>query len=57
MIRTEKLDRRNLSLFIQRTYYAKADFVWEKCLREAYNSGIMSLVFHAKLLKAGIAAG
>jgi hypothetical protein len=57
MIRTEKLDRRNLFLFIQRTYYAKADFVWEKCLREAYNSGIMSLVFHAKLLKAGIATG
>jgi hypothetical protein len=57
MIRTEKLDRHNLFLFIQRRYYAKADFEWEECLREAYNNGIMSLVFHAKLLKAGIATG
>jgi len=56
-IRTEKLDRHNLFLFIQRIYYAKADFMWEKCLREAYNSGIISLVFHAKPLKAGIVTG
>jgi hypothetical protein len=56
-IRMKKLDRRNLFLFIQRKYYAKADFEWRECFRKTYDNDTMSLVFNAKLLKAGIVTG
>jgi hypothetical protein len=57
MYRMEKSDRHDLFLFIQRKFYSKADFEWEECFREAYDNGIMSLIFDTRVLRAGIISG
>jgi hypothetical protein len=54
MYRMEKSDRHDPFLFIQRKFYSKADFKWEECFREAYDNGIMSLIFDTRVLRAGI---